>query len=134
MYLFILGYEFADDDYDLDENEKSEGAKQAGDDSSGVLNIANGEIKKLTEEIAPKEKVATPPVQKVTPPLEPITEHSDEADKSIPATKPGKRLKPYGNEIALYNLAIHRNYYHYIIICISYNSSKRSIQACSGRI
>ena len=100
---FISGYEFADDDYDLDENEKSEGAKQAGDDSSGVLNIANGEIKKLTEEIAPKEKVATPPVQKVTPPLEPITEHSDEADKSIPTTKPGKRLKPYGNEIAIYH-------------------------------
>ena len=108
MYLVLwnvgplfLGYEFADDDYDLDENEKSEGAKQAGDDSSGVLNIANGEIKKLTEEIAPKEKVATPPVQKVTPPLEPITEHSDEADKSIPTTKPGKRLKPYCNEIAM---------------------------------
>ena len=67
------------------------------------MNIANGEIKKLTEEIAPKEKVATPPVQKVTPPLEPITEHSDEADKSIPTTKPGKRLKPYGNEIAIYH-------------------------------
>ena len=58
------------------------------------MNIANGEIKKLTEEIAPKEKAATPPVQKVTPPLEPITEHSDEADKSIPATKPGKRSNP----------------------------------------
>ena len=65
------------------------------------MNIANGEIKKLTEEIAPKEKVATPPVQKVTPPLEPITEHSDEADKSIPTTKPGKRLKPNANELAM---------------------------------
>ena len=55
----------------------------------------------MTEEIAPKEKVATPPVQKVTPPLEPITEHSDEADKSIPTTKPGKRLKPNANELAM---------------------------------
>ena len=111
---FISGYEFADDDYDLDENEKSEGAKQAGDDSSGVLNIAHGEIKKLTEEIAPKEKVATPPVQKVTPPLEPITEHSDEADKSIPTTKPGKKLELYDNEIDIYYhplqlLSLHNN-------------------------
>ena len=84
------------------------------------MNIANGEIKKLTEEIAPKEKVATPPVQKVTPPLEPITEHSDEADKSNPTTKPGKKLELYDNEID--NFTVHCNYCHYIIICISYNS------------
>ena len=81
------------------------------------MNIANGEIKKLTEEIAPKEKVATPPVQKVTPPLEPITEHSDEADKSIPTTKPGKRLNHHGNEIAIYKFNIHWKYYPYIILC-----------------
>ena len=56
----------------------------------------------MTEEIAPKEKIATPPVQKVTPPLEPITEHSDEADKSIPTTKPGKKLELYDNEIDIY--------------------------------
>ena len=87
---FFVGYVFADDDYDLDEEEKAEIAKQATGDSNGASNLANGEIKKLKEEIAPEEKKEAVPTQDVIEPLESIAEQADEVEKSISSTKNGK--------------------------------------------
>ena len=88
----FVGYVFADDDYDLDEEDKAEIAKQAAEESSGASNLANGEIKKLKEEIAPgdkKEAAGPVPIQDAIEPLESIAEQADEADKSITTTKNG---------------------------------------------
>ena len=84
---------FADDDYDLDEDDKTEIAKQSTEDPSGSLNLANGEIKKLKEEMAPqpkKESSGSVPIQDTVEPLESIAEQADEADKSVALAKNGR--------------------------------------------
>ena len=84
---------FADDDYDLDEDDKTEIAKQSTEDPSGSVNLANGEIKKLKEEMAPqtkKESSGSVPIQDTVEPLESIAEQADEADKSVALAKNGR--------------------------------------------
>lgn len=91
-HILILGYLFADDDYDLEEDEKTEVSKQSTDDHNGILNIANGEIKKLKEEMAPeakKELSGSVLNQDAAEPLESIAEQADEADKSVHLVKNG---------------------------------------------
>ena len=87
----MIGYVFADDDYDLDEEEQAQIAKKAEEDSKGTVNLANGEIKKLKEEIAPQKKdVSGPvPIQDAVEPLESIAEQADEAEKPITTTQNG---------------------------------------------
>ena len=84
---------FADDDYDLDEDDNTDIAKQSTEDPCGVLNLANGEIKKLKEEMAPeakKESSGSGTTQDAEKQLESIAEQADEADKSIALAKNGR--------------------------------------------
>ena len=84
--MIFLGYEFADDDYDLDEDSKTATPKQSTE-------VLNGEIKKLKEEMAPdakKESSGSVPIQDAIAPLASIAEHTDEADKSVTLAKNGR--------------------------------------------
>ena len=121
--LLPIGYEFADDDYELDEEEETQIAKQAAEAAAGSneassLLAGDGEISKVEKELlaldeavaAEQEKTKAAAVLKeqsgTTEPLAPIAEQADEIsatgvdidDATAAAAKELLELDAKGNE------------------------------------